>query len=86
MTLKLAFEPELEEKFRELAMKRYGYGKGAITKAGREAVKKWVDDDFFVGIPRVKTPIKKIRGILSHLKGKYTSVELQHEAMELWGD
>lgn len=35
--------------------------------------------------PRRK-PNLKWRGALKHLRNKYTSVELQHKALEWWGD
>ena len=37
-------------------------------------------------IKKVKDPIKLIKGILSEYKGKYTSVELQHEASKIWAE
>ena len=83
MVLKLEFEKELENKFRELAMRKYGFSKGSLTKASHEAIKKWVNEESNQ-LPKVKDPIKLIDGVLSHLKGKYTSVELQHEATKLW--
>ena len=83
MVLKLEFEKEFEEKFRELAMRKYGFSKGALKKAGKEAIKEWVKEEKDQ-LPRVKDPIQLIEGVLSHLKGKYTSVELQHEATKLW--
>ena len=33
---------EVEDKFRELAMKRFGYGKGSISKALEEALRQWI--------------------------------------------
>ncbi len=33
---------EAEAKFRELAMKRYGYGKGSLSKALEEALNTWI--------------------------------------------
>ncbi|MBI4140983.1 hypothetical protein HY485_04055 [Candidatus Woesearchaeota archaeon] len=35
-------------------------------------------------LPHLKDPMKGIRGVLKHLRGKYTSVELQHQTKELW--
>ncbi len=32
----------IEEKFRALAMKKFGYGKGSISKALEEAVSHWI--------------------------------------------
>jgi len=34
---------ELEGKFRKLAMKKFGYGKGSLSKALTEALKNWID-------------------------------------------
>ena len=34
--------------------------------------------------PEVEDPLKLIEGKLSHLRGKYTSVKLQHEMKKLW--
>ncbi len=33
---------ELEEEFRRLAMKKFGYGKGSISKALEAALQNWV--------------------------------------------
>ena len=35
-------------------------------------------------VPKVKDPFKLVRGILSDLRGKMTSVELQHETSKIW--
>ncbi len=83
MVLKVRFEKNLEQKFRELAMHRYGFSRGAIKKASEEAIKKWVKEGT-TELPKAKDSIKEIRGIMKHLKGKYSSVELQHEAVKLW--
>ncbi len=81
MSLRIELD-ELEEKFREKAMKKYGYTKGALKKAANEALRHWVAEQ--KEMPRVKDPFPLIEGILSKLKGKKTAVELQHEALELW--
>ena len=83
MVLKVEFDERLEHEFRELAMRKYGYSKGSIKKASEEAIKKWIKDED-KQLPKFKDPIKKIEGMMKHLKGKYTSVELQHEATKLW--
>ncbi|MBI4154472.1 hypothetical protein HY498_00085 [Candidatus Woesearchaeota archaeon] len=85
MVLKVKFEKDLEQKFRELAMRRYGFSRGAIKKASEEAISRWIREEGG-GLPKVKDPIKAIRGALKHLRGKYTSVELQHEATKLWAE
>mgnify|MGYP001619976923 CR=1 FL=1 len=83
MVLKVEFEKTLEQKFRELAMRKYGFARGSIKKASEEAIKEWIKEQNS-NLPIVKNPIKLIEGTLSHLRGKYTSVELQHEASKLW--
>lgn len=83
MVLKFVLEQELEHKFRETAMRKYGYAKGSLQKATREALSNWVNQQS-TKIPKVDDPFKLIRGILRHLKGKKTSVQLQHEAKDIW--
>ncbi len=83
MVLKVELEKELEHKFREAAMKRYGYRKGSLQKASKEALSSWVSQQS-TRVPKVEDPFKLVRGMLSELKGKTTSVELQHEAVKLW--
>ena len=83
MVLKVELEKELEYRFREAAMRKYGYQKGSLQKATKEALSNWVMRQF-TKVPQVKDPFKLVEGILSHLRGKTTSVELQHEATKLW--
>ena len=83
MVLKMEFEKEFEDKFRQAAMKKFGYKKGALQMAGKKALGSWVREEE-KKLPQVDNPVSLIDGILSHLKGKYTSVELQHEAVKLW--
>ena len=35
-------------------------------------------------LPTVKDPFRLVEGVLGHLRGKTTSVELQHEAPKIW--
>ena len=83
MVLKVEINKNLEQKFRERAMKKYGYKRGALQKAAEDALSSWKDfrSD---KISKVDDPFKLVEGILGHLKGKKTSVQLQHEAMDLW--
>jgi len=37
-------EDDLIEKFRKEAMREFGYGKGAISKAGSVAIMKWLEE------------------------------------------
>lgn len=83
MVLKFEFDENLEKKFRETAMKKYGYTKGSLQKASREAFINWILQQTN-HTPKVENPFILIDGILSRLKGKKTSVELQHEANKLW--
>ena len=83
MVLKVELEKELEHKFREIAMRKYGYVKGSLQKATKEALSSWVIQQS-TKIPKVEDPFKLVEGMLSHLKGKKTSVQLQHEAVKLW--
>lgn len=72
----------LERKFRELAMKRFGYGKGALSKAVEEAILKWVS---LVGGKEVVfegDPVEAIDGLLSDVN--IDSVKLQHKIKEIW--
>ncbi len=85
MTLKVDLNKELEKKFRILAMKRYGYSKGAIKKATEHAIEKWIREVRMSGSEtKIKDPVAMMEGLLVELKGKKTSVELQHEAKKLW--
>ena len=81
--LKVELEKELEHKFREAAMKKYSYKKGSLQKAAKEALSNWIMQQS-TRVPKVKDPFKLVRGMLSDLKGKTTSVELQHEATKIW--
>ena len=83
MVLKFELEKELEHKFREAAMKKYGYSRGSLKRATKEALSSWVMQQSMT-VPKVDDPFKLVRGMLKELKGKTTSVELQHEAVKLW--
>jgi hypothetical protein len=43
--VKVSIEEELLKKFREEALKKFGYTKGALSIAAREAFKKWLEFD-----------------------------------------
>ena len=83
MVLKVELEKELENKFREAAMRKFGYSKGSLKKASKEAFGNWIMQQSRK-VPKVEDPFRLVEGILGHLKGKKTSVQLQHEAKELW--
>jgi len=79
--LKVQVDGEIERKFRELAMRRFGYGKGSLSKAAEEAFAMWIsmveDALEFDG-----DPVESIDGLLADVE--IDSVELQHEAIKLW--
>jgi hypothetical protein len=33
----------IEQKFRKLAMRKFGYGKGSLSKALEEALRRWIE-------------------------------------------
>jgi len=80
--LRAQIDVKLERRFRELAMRRFGYGKGSLSKAMEEAVIHWVsivegDELGFEG-----DPVEAIDGLLSDVE--LDAVELQHEVKRLW--
>jgi hypothetical protein len=81
MSLRVQLDPKLERKFRETAMKKFGYGKGALSKAAEEAILNWVSTEgetpCFEG-----DPVKAIEGLLKDVK--MDSVKLQHETQKVW--
>lgn len=83
MVLKFEFESGFEQRFREAAMKRYGFAKGSLKKATQEALGSWVSQHSG-RIPKEENPFALVEGILVRLKGRKSSVQLQHEAGELW--
>lgn len=80
--LRLQIRKELEEKFREAAMRRFGFKKGALSRATEEAIERWLlslEEVRFEG-----EPVDAIDGLLSDLD--MDSVELQHLAKRLWAE
>jgi hypothetical protein len=79
--LRLQLRSDLEKRFRETAMRRFGFGRGALTRAAEQAFERWLstakENIRFEG-----DPVKAIDGILGDLK--LNSVELQHSARRVW--
>lgn len=81
--LKVYVDEELERRFRRMAMEVYGYGRGSISKAAEDAMRRWLLEHEVllreVEVP--EDPVGAIRGMLKHT-GK-SGVELQHEARQI---
>lgn len=72
----------LERRFRELAMKRFGYGKGALTKAVEEAILNWISSVEKEEVSFEGDPVEAIDGLLSDIN--INSVQLQHIIKKIW--
>lgn len=71
--LKIKLPNELEKLFRKIAMHRFGFAKGAISHAAKEAIEEWTEEG---AEPEIN--FNEMKGILK--KTKKMSVELQHDA------
>ena len=80
MTIRITLSDEEEQEFRKLAMRLYGYRKGALTNAARDALLEWMRRSQ-LSTP-IKEPTKALRGLLQKIS--LSSVELQHEATKLF--
>lgn len=82
MSLRVKIDQKLERRFREAAMRRFGYGKGALSKAAEEAIRRWVSTVESEELNFDEDPVEAIDGLLSDID--LDSVDLQHEAIKLW--
>jgi hypothetical protein len=82
MSLRVQIDPLIEQKFRETAMRRFGYGKGALSKAAEEAIIKWLSNTQNESISFEGDPVKAIEGLLKDIP--VDSVTLQHETQKVW--
>jgi hypothetical protein len=82
MSLRVQLDLELERKFRQKAMKRFGYGKGALSKAAQEAIVNWMSNVEKEEISFEEDPVRAIEGLLKEMN--IDSVKLQHETQKLW--
>ena len=80
MTIRIKLSEEMEQKFREVAMKKYGYGKGSLTKAAESAILQWIALN--KDVETVLNPTQKLFGLLKEVDS--TSLELQHESSNLF--
>ncbi len=79
--LRLQLRSDLERRFREAAMRRFDFRKGALTRAAEQAIEKWLS----TGKGSVRfdgDPVEAIDGILADLRKD--SVELQHSVKGTW--
>jgi len=82
MSLRVQVNNKLEQKFREAAMKRFGYAKGALSKAAEEAILNWISTVENQNTNFEGDPVKAIEGLLRDVS--VDSVTLQHETQKLW--
>jgi hypothetical protein len=82
--LRVQVSKEVERKFRELAMRRFGYGKGALSKAAEEAIMKWISANEKESMEFAGDPVEAIVGLLSGVD--IDSVGLQHETKKTWSE
>ena len=82
-SLKVIIGDEVEKQFRRTAMRRYGYGKGALSEAAEAALSEWSSrEDTEVPLSSgMDDPVAAIEGLLKHVGA--TSVGLQHEASRI---
>jgi len=82
MVLRVSVDEKLELRFRELAMKRFKYSKGALSRALEEAIMKWISDVESEEFMFEGDPVEAIDGLLADID--IDSVELQHRIRDLW--
>ncbi len=80
--IKVYISDGLEKRFREMAMRLYGYGRGSLSIASEKAFTAWLSQvsEVLDVAESIEDPVEAIYGMLSHVKK--TGVELQHEARE----
>lgn len=81
--IEVIIDDKIEKRFRRAAMRRFGYGRGALSEAAEAAFAEWsskedVDD---IGSVEMDDPVAAIEGLLKHVTK--SSVELQHEASKI---
>jgi hypothetical protein len=82
MSLRVQVNNKLEQRFREAAMRRFGYGKGALSKAAEEAIQNWISTLEKETITFEGDPVEAIEGLLKDVD--VDSVALQHETRRFW--
>ncbi|MGC9037243.1 MAG: nucleotidyltransferase domain-containing protein [Candidatus Micrarchaeia archaeon] len=82
METKVYVSDQISAKWRELAMKRFGYGRGSISKAAEEALAMWIENE--EKIAEALDKLKKIAGkeenvLALLLFGSYARKERYHD-------
>lgn len=80
-TLKVQVRKEKSQRVREIAMRRFGYAKGSVSKALDEALDEWVAKNDAKKSNSFPPEWERLRGALKDIK--MSSVELQHKAFLL---
>ena len=80
--IKLQVSEEVEKRFREAAMRQFGFEKGSLSLAGEKALGEFAKKSNVLRDVKVVGLGTALRGTLAHVKGK-TSVEMQHEISKI---
>jgi len=81
--LKVQIDNKVERRFRELAMKKFGFGKGSLSEAAQEALLRWISEAEGKVMEFKGDPVEAIDGLLANVN--MDSVKLQHEVKKFWG-
>jgi hypothetical protein len=80
MGILLKLNPTLEQQYRQLAMKKFGYSKGALSKALNEAVRLWIQQETDSTAFQTDTIqgriMAKLRSLLPELRRNYKVSEI----------
>jgi hypothetical protein len=82
MSLRVQLDEKLERKFRENAMKKFGYTKGALSQAAQEAITNWISSNEKNTNTFEGDPIQAIDGLLKDVD--IDAIKLQHETPKIW--
>jgi len=69
-SLKIVIEDDLLKKFREEAMRRFGYVKGSLSIAAREAISDWLKEG-----KKEKKDLEEFKKVLRKVAGIWTGEE-----------
>lgn len=82
-SVKVIIDDEVEKKFRRVAMKKFGYHRGALSEAAETALEEWTSkEDLDEATAKgMGDPVSAIEGSLKHVDE--SSIKLQHEASKI---